>query len=120
MLRARSEYLLAFELVAALGLDGAGLELRRVGAGRGLGHAEGLQPQLAGRDLRQVFPLLRFAPVPEHRAHRVHLRVARGGVASGGAHFFQDHGGGAQRQTGAAVFLGYQRREKAGFRSAHR
>ena len=40
--------------VAVAVADGAGLELRGVRAARGLGHAEGLQPQLAARDPRQV------------------------------------------------------------------
>ena len=75
--RARGPHLLAVDDVAVVALlHGAGLELGGVGAGGRLGDAEGLQPQLAARDARQVALLLLGAAVPQQRAHDVHLRVA--------------------------------------------
>ena len=71
-----------FERVAAARPDRARLELRRVGAGGRLGHAESLQPQLACRDLRKVLALLRFTSVSQDGAHRIHLRVTRRSVAA--------------------------------------
>ena len=55
MLGARGPDLLAVDDVAVGACGGArGLDPRRVGAGVGLGHGEGLQAQLAGGDPRQV------------------------------------------------------------------
>ncbi len=61
MLDARDPDLLAVDDVAVALPHGGGLDLRRVGAGRRLGHGHRLQAQLAARDLRQVAPLLRVA-----------------------------------------------------------
>lgn len=48
-----------------------------------LGHAERLQPQLAGLDLRPPFRLLLLAAVPQRRAHRIRLGMAAAAVAAG-------------------------------------
>ena len=85
-----------------------------VGAAGRLGDAEGLQPQFAGGDLRQVFLLLLRRAVPQDGAHGVHLRVAGGAVAALGVDLLQDRRGRRERQAGAAVFLGDQRGEVAG------
>ena len=79
VLGARDPDLLSADDVDVAAADGRRLELRRVGAGGRLAHAERLQPQLARRNLRQVGALLRVRSVPQQRAHRVHLRVARAG-----------------------------------------
>ena len=107
--------LLAVDDVAVVALLlGPRLELGGVGAGGGLGDAEGLQPQRAGGDARQVFLLLRRIAVPQHRAHRVHLGVAGRRVAARLVHGLQDGAAGRQRQPGAAVLLRDQRAEIAG------
>jgi hypothetical protein len=53
------------------------LQLRRVGAGRRLGDAEGLQPQLAGRDLRRNSRFCASEPWRSSVPPIVYLRVAR-------------------------------------------
>ena len=89
-------------------LDRPGLELGRVGAGRRLGDAKGLQSQFARRDLWQVALLLLFAAVPQQGTHNVHLGVTLARGASGGIYLLQDHRGGAQWQPRAAILLGDQ------------
>ena len=97
MQRARGPHLLAVDDVAVVALlVGARLELGGVGAGGRLGDAERLQPQLAGRDARQVLLLLLGVAVPQHRAHDVHLRVAGAGVAAELVDLLQDRAAGAQ------------------------
>jgi hypothetical protein len=59
-----------------------GADRGRVGAGGGLGDAEGLEAERAFSDAGEVALLLRRRAVPEHRPHRVHLRMARGAVAA--------------------------------------
>ena len=81
---ARRPHLLAVDDVAVVALLlGARLELGGVGAGGGLGDAEGLQAQRARGDARQILLLLRGVAVPQHRAHGVHLGVAGRRVAAG-------------------------------------
>lgn len=92
-----------------------GAQCGGVGAAGRLGDAEGLQPELAGGDLRQVALLLVLGAVAQHRAHDIHLGVAGGAVAAL-ALDFHDHRRRRERQAGAAVFLGDQRREEAAFR----
>ena len=107
--------LLAVDDVAVVALFlGAGLELGGVGAGGGLGDAEGLQAQRARGDARQVLLLLGGIAVPEHGAHGVHLGVAGRRVAAGLVDGLEDGAAGRQRQAGAAVLLGDQRAEVAG------
>ena len=65
-------------------------------------------------DLRQIALLLLGAAVPQHRAHRVHLRVAGGAVAAGRVDLLHDGDGRRHGEPAAAVFLGDQRGEKAG------
>ena len=91
-----------------------GLQRGGIGAAGRLGDAEGLQPQFAGGDLRQILGLLLLAAVPQQGAHDVHLGMAGGAIAAGALDFLEDRGGGRQRQAGAAIFLGDQRREIAG------
>ena len=93
---------------------GPRLELRGIGASGGLGHAERLQPQPAGGDLRQVLLLLLRAAVTQHGAHDVHLRMAGARVAAGRMDFLERRRGGTQRHAQPAVFLGDQRSEKTG------
>jgi len=89
---------------------------KRIGAGGRLGDAERLQTQLAARDQRQVAFFLRVAAMPQNRAHRVHLRVTGGAIATGGVHFLENCRGRTQVETAASVFLGDQRRQVAGLR----
>src|SRR5215468_4285245 len=63
-------------IAAALG---AGLNARRVGAGVGLGDAEG-HDGLARADRRQVLPLHRLGPVLDDRRRREHVEVDRRGA----------------------------------------
>jgi hypothetical protein len=83
-------------------------ELRGIGATGGLGHAEGLQPEPAGGDIRQVLLLLLRAAVPQHGAHDVHLRMAGAGVAAGRMDLLQRRRRGTQGHAEPAVFLGNQ------------
>ena len=108
-------HLLAVDDIAVVALLlRARLELGGIGAGGRLGDAEGLQPEFARGDARQVLALLRLAAVPEHRAHGVHLRVAGGGIARAVVDRLQHRTGGGEGQPRAAVLLGDQRREVAG------
>jgi hypothetical protein len=91
-----------------------GLDLGGVGAGGRLGHAHGLQAQLAGGDLRQVELLLRFGAVAQQRAHVVHLAVAGAGIAAAAVDLFHDHRGLGEAEARAAVLLRDQRRQPAG------
>ncbi len=113
----RRPHLLAIHDVAVVALlVGPRLELRRIRARGRLGHAERLQPQLARGDARQILLLLRLVAVPQHRAHRVHLRMARRGIARAVVDRLQHGAGGADRQSRAAVLLRNQRAEIAGLR----
>ena len=114
VLQARGPHLLAVDHVAVAFLHRDGLDLGGVGAGAGLGDAHGLQPQLAGRDLGQVLLLLLRRAVAQQGVHVVHLAVAAAGVAARARDFFHDHRRLGERQPGAAVFLGDQRRHPAG------
>ena len=112
---AAGPHLLAVDDVAVVALlVGARLELGGVGAGGGLGDAEGLQPERARGDARQVLLLLRGVAVPQHGAHRVHLGVAGRRVAARLVHGLQDGAARRQRQPGAAELLRDQRAEIAG------
>src|SRR5882762_399606 len=113
VLGARSPDLLAVHHVAVTLLHRGGAYRRGVRAGRGLGDAEGLQPQLALRDLRQILFLLRLAAVPQHRAHGVHLRVAGGAVRAALLDFLENRGGRGELQARAAVLLGDEAGEPA-------
>src|SRR5581483_12364481 len=95
-------------------LVGAGLELGGVGAGGGLGDAEGLQPELARGDARQILLLLPLAEVPEHRAQGVNLSVAGGGVAALLVDGLENGAAGRDRQPRAAVLLRDQGTQVAG------
>jgi hypothetical protein len=95
-------------------LLGPRLELSRIRSCRRLRHTEGLQPQFAGRDLRQIALLLLLAAVPQQCSHDVHLRMARTRHASRRVDLFQDHCGRAQRQARSAVFFRNKRRQKPG------
>ena len=118
MQRARGPDLLAADDIAVVALlHRAGLQLGGVGAGGRLGDAERLQAHFAARDARQVALLLLRAAVAQQRAHDVHLRVALRRRAARDVDLFQDRGGRADRQAGAAVFLRDQRREDSRPRS---
>src|SRR6185295_19550463 len=82
---------------------GARRDPGRLRARLALGHAEGLQADLAARELRQPPLLLRVGAVPQQRAHRVHLRVARAGVAAGRVDLLEDDGRLLEAEAAAAV-----------------
>ena len=113
VLGARDPHLLPVDDVAVAVAHRHRLELRRVGAGGRLGHAERLQPELSGRDLRQVLALLLPGAVPQQRAHDVHLRVACGGVAARVVHLFENDRRFRDPEPRAAVFLRNQRGQVA-------
>ena len=96
--------------VAARGRGDAG----SVGTGARLGHAECLQPQLAAGDRRKVSGLLFRAAMPQHRTHRVHLRVRSAAIAAGSVHFLQHRASGGQAEARPTVFLGDQHGQIAG------
>ena len=114
--RARGPHLLPGHQIGIAVAHRACLQLRGVRSGGRLGHAERLQPDAAGGDLRQIAALLCLAAVPQQRAHDVHLRVALAGGAAAGIDLLQDHRRRAHRQAGAAVFLRDQRAEEPGLR----
>ena len=104
--------LLAVDDVAVALAPREGADARRIGAAGRLGDAERLQAQCAGGDLRQISGLLLGAAVPQHRAHRVHLRVAGGAIAARAMDLLEDRRRGAQAQSRPAIFLGNQDGEK--------
>ena len=65
-------------------------------------------------DLGQQRGLLRLGAVPQQRAHRVHLRVARAGVGAAAVDLLEDDRRLVDAEAGAAVLFGNQRREVAG------
>ena len=111
--RARGPDLLAVDDPALAAPARGRLDRGRVGPGAGLGHREGLQAQLAGGDRRQPALALRVGAVAQDRPHHVHLRVAGGGVAAARVDLLEDHARRVEREAGAAVALGDQRREPA-------
>ncbi len=113
VLDARDPDLLAVDDVAVALLHRGRPDLGRVGAGGRLGDAHRLQAQLAARDLRQVFLLLRLGAVPQQRAHVVHLAVAGAGVAAAAVDLLHDDRRLGEPEAGAAVVLRDQRREPA-------
>ncbi len=113
MLDARNEDFLPADDVVVAVAHRARLDPRRVGAAGRLGHAEGLQAQLARRDVGQVPAFLRLAAVAQQGAHDVHLRVAGGAVGAAALDFLEHRAGRAEIHAGAAVFLRYQYRQVA-------
>ena len=93
-------------------------QARRVRARVRLGDAEGLQTQIAARDLRQILPLLRLGAVPQERAHHIHLRVRRPRIAAGVIDLFEDHRRLGEAHAEAAVLLRDQRAEQFRSRSS--
>ena len=106
-------HLLAVDDVAVALPHGGRPDLRRVAAGRGLGHAHRLQPQFARRDGRQVAPLLRVRSVAQQRAHVVHLPVARARVAAAPVDLLHDHRRFGEPQPRPAVLGGNHGRQPA-------
>ena len=51
--------------------------------------------------------------MPQQRAHRVHLRVACGGIAAAAVDLFEDDGGFGDAKARSAVLLGNERGEIA-------
>ena len=86
---------------------------QRVTARRWLGHAKGLQAQLAPRNRRQILGFLRHRTMAQQRAHHIHLRMRRRTIAAAGVDLLQDGAGGRQRQARAAKLLRNQRRKPA-------
>ena len=115
MLDAGDPHLLAVDHIAVALADCHSLDLCRVGAGAGFGHAHALQTQLTCRDLRQVALLLLGRTVAQQRAHVVHLAMACAGISATAVDLFHDHGCLGQSETRSAVFLRYQRGHPAGF-----
>ena len=114
MLGARGPDLLAVDDVVVAFAHRGGAQIERVGARGRLGDAEGLQPQLARRDLRQPARLLRRAAVPQQRAHGVHLGVTGRAVAARRLDLLHDRGRRRHGQPAAAVFLRDQRGQEPG------
>ena len=102
---ARPNFLAVDDVFIALAL-GECAQRGRVGAARRLGDAEGLQPKLAGGDLRQVSLLLRRRAVPQDGAHRVKLGMARRAVAAARLYGLEDGGRGGEAEAGAAELFG--------------
>src|SRR2546426_2796869 len=113
VLGARGPDFLAVHDVAVAFLDRGRADRRGVGAGRGLGDAEGLQAQLAFRDLGQVFSFLRLAAMAQHRPHRVHLRVAGGAVRAASLYLLENRRCRGELQARTAVLLGDEAGEPA-------
>ena len=86
---------------------------QRVTARRWLGHAKGLQAQLAPRNRRQILGFLRRRTMAQQRAHHIHLRMRRRAIAAAGVDLFQYRAGRRQRQARAAKLLRNQRRKPA-------
>ncbi len=114
VLHARDPDLLAVDDVAVAAALGERLDFGGVRAGGGLGDGERLQAQFAGRDCRQVAPLLFLGAVAQQRAHDVHLRVAGAGIGAGAIDLFEDDGGFRDAKAAAAVLCGNQRGEPSG------
>ena len=83
----------------------------RVGTGRGLAHAEGLEAQLARRHPREISLLLRLAAVPEQGSHDVHLGVTRRPVATCALDRLQNHARRPEVEAGTPVFARDERGE---------
>src|SRR5207253_10118841 len=105
------EHLLPVDDVPIAPADGGGLDPRRLRPGGRLGYGKGLEPELAARDPRQVPALLVVAPPAEQRAHRVHLRVAGAGAASGAVDLFEDDARLGEAQPRSPVRVGDEGRE---------
>ena len=105
----RDPDLLAVHDVAVAATHRHRLHLGRVGSGRRLRHGEGLQPQLAAGNLRQVVTALRLGAVPEEGAHDVQLGVAGRGIATRTVDLLQDDRRLGDPQPGPAKLLGNQR-----------
>lgn len=65
-------------------------QLGRIGTARRFGDGKCLETQFARGNVGQVTPFLFLAPMAEEPTHRVHLGVARRGVAAGTMNLFQD------------------------------
>jgi hypothetical protein len=89
-----------------------GAQAQGVGAAGRLGHAEGLEADIAAGDLRQPFGFLFNAAVAQQRAHGVHLGVAGRAVAPAFVDFIEDRRRRVDAEPGAAVFLGDQHGEE--------
>ncbi len=109
----RGPHLLAVDHVDVAPACRGGRDRGGVGAGGGLCDAEGLQPRLAGGDLRQPGRLLLRRAVPQHRPHGVHLSVQGGGVAAAGVDLLEDRHRRREAQAAAAVGFGDQHAEIA-------
>jgi hypothetical protein len=114
MLGPRRPDLLAIDHVFVPAAFGGRADRCCIGAGGGFGDAERLQPQRTGGDARQETPLLLVAAVPQHGAHRVHLRMQRPGIAAARMHFLKDGGGNREPQPTAAELFRDQHPEIAG------
>ena len=115
MLGAAGPDLLAVDDIGIAALLGRRRDRQRIGARARFGDAERLQAQFAARDPGQVFLLLRLAAMPQQRAHRVHLGVARGPVGAGGMDFGEDRRRSTQGQAAASIFRRDQRGKQPGF-----
>ncbi len=106
------DFLAADEIALALAARKGG-DARGVGATVGLGHAEGLQAQLATRQLWQVTRLLFRRAVLEQRTHGVHLGVAGTAVAARAVNLLEYRGRRLDAEPGAAVLFRDQYRQEA-------
>src|SRR5262245_30208475 len=114
MLHARDEDFLAIDDITVASPLGECADAVGVGARGGLRDREGLNAQFARRDFRQVALLLLFRPVPQQRAHDVHLRMTRARVSSGAVDLLHNYRGFRNAKTTTAVRSGDQRGKPSG------
>ncbi len=110
---ARGPHLLAVDDVALAAANGGGLQARRLGAGVGLGHAEGLQAQFATGNPWQIALLLFGRPVAQDGAHDVHLGVRRCCVAAVAVDLFEDDRRLGNAEPSTTVLAGDEHRQPA-------
>src|SRR5579862_2110849 len=115
MLIARGENLAAVDYIVVACAPGEGFDFGSFRAGVGFRHSEGLQPEFARSDTRQVAALLFLVPMLEQRRHRVHLGVAGGGVAPGMIYLLENYRTVEHRKSGPAIFLRNERGKPSGF-----
>ena len=96
-------HLLPVDDIAVALLHGGGLELCRVGAGGGFGHAHRLQPEFTGGDAGQILLALFLGAVPHQRVHVVHLAMTSARVAARPVDLLHDDGSLGEAQSRTAI-----------------
>ncbi len=103
--RARGPHFLAVHDKPVATLLRTRLELRCIRSRCRLGYTERLKSQFPPRNLGQEFLLLLLTAMPEHCAHRIHLRVACARSAPTAMDRFKNDSAASDRQPPAAIFL---------------